>query len=133
MALARSASREPTADGIFMGQRDSLSSESSSSTLFSDDDKSNFTKSTSKQTTPDIGTNPGATAIIGAGGGGYYSSLANEYRQIAKDVEIQAAVSDSDGSEGREKRGVREKVKEKAREMWTAPPELVPSSTDLYG
>jgi hypothetical protein len=127
MALAQSESREPTADGVFVVQRDSLSSQSSSSTLFSDDEKSNVTRSTSKQTTPEIGTNPGAAAIIGAGGGGYYTALANEYRQIAKDVEIQAVVTDSDGSEGKEKRGAREKAKEKARAMWTSPPELVPS------
>ena len=116
-----------------MAQRDSLSSQSSSSTLFSNDDQSNFTRSTSKHTTPEIGTNSGAAAIIGAGGGGYYASVANEYRQIAKDVEIQAAVSDSDGSEAKEKRGAKEKAKVKAREMWTSSTELVPSSTDLYG
>jgi hypothetical protein len=63
------------------------------------------------------------------GPGGYYSSLASEYRQIAKDVESQP-LSETDSSEGKESKKAR---KERLKETYSGPQALVPSAADLYG
>jgi hypothetical protein len=61
--------------------------------------------------------------------GGYYSSLASEYRQIAKGVENQA-VSETDSSEGKESK---KKRKDRLKETYQEPQALVPNASDLYG
>ena len=84
------------------------------------------------------------------GPGGYYSSLASEYRQIAKDVENQV-LSETDssdgkrgrdgkeGKEGKEGKGSKESKqsrkarKERLKETYSEPQALVPSAADLYG
>jgi len=72
----------------------------------------------------------GQNGVAQSGGpGGYYSSLASEYRQIAKDVETQA-LSETDGSEGKEHK---KKIKDRLKETYNEPQALVPSAADLYG
>ena len=84
------------------------------------------------------------------GPSGYYSSLASEYRQIAKDVENQV-LSETDssdgkrgrdgkeGKEGKEGKGSKESKqsrkarKERLKETYSEPQALVPSAADLYG
>lgn len=64
-----------------------------------------------------------------AGPGGYYTSLASEYQQIAKDVESQA-LSKPEVLEPKEyKKMLKERLKETYKEAQT----LVPHPTDLYG
>lgn len=122
--MVRSASKEPMGEREVYSQasrRDSSSSNGSSATLFSEEENDHpvrHQRADSKS----------ATAKKN-GKGGYYTSLASEYRQIAKDVENQALV-DSEGSEGKE---LRKKTKERAKETFTGPQELVPNATDLYG
>ena len=138
--MVRSASREPTAERLAYSRasnRGSFSSDSSSATLFSDDLDEN--RATRKQRAPDKSIpNPTGIGVLAIGPtgnaqnggvGGYYSSLASEYRQIAKDVET-LAVNESDSSEGKEYRKI---VKDRMKEAYNGSQALVPKSTDLYG
>ena len=145
IATVRSASREPTAERLAYSRasrHDSFSSDSSSSTMFSDD--MDDTRAFKHQRAPsksipnpngighivvaqDLGVKTGKAQNGGAGG--YYSSLASEYRQIAKDVENQA-LSETDSSEGKE---YKKAMKDRLKEIYNEPQALVPNSTDLYG
>lgn len=136
IAMVRSASREPTADRLAYrraADRDSFSSDDSSATMFSDIEDNNAIKhQRSPSTNHTDGAQKAAVQIGNAqasGPGGYYSSLAKEYRQIAKDVEVQV-LSETDSSEGKESKKAR---KERLKETYSAPQALVPSAADLYG
>jgi hypothetical protein len=134
--MVRSASREPTADRLAYRRatdRDSFSSDDSSATMFSDIEDNNAIK---HQRSPSANHTDGAQRAAvqmgnahASGPGGYYSSLAKEYRQIAKDVEVQV-LSETDSSEGKESKKAR---KERLKETYSAPQALVPSAADLYG
>lgn len=75
-----------------------------------------------------ITVTPGGTTQTG-GPGGYYSSLASEYRQIAKDVETQA-LYETDGPDGRD---YKKMIKDRLKETYQEPQTMVPHPTDLYG
>lgn len=75
-----------------------------------------------------ITVTPNGTART-TGPGGYYSSLASEYRQIAKDVENQA-LYDADSSDGKDSKKM---TKERLKDTYQEPQILVPHPTDLYG
>ena len=60
-----------------------------------------------------------------SGPGGYYSSLAREYGQIAKDAEVRA-LAEMDSPEWKKAR------KERLRETYCEVQALVPSAADLY-
>ena len=138
IAMVRSASREPTADRLAYrraADRDSFSSDSSSSTLFSDVEDNSAVK---LHRTP---SRSSTNHQMGNASGGYYSSLASEYRQIAKDVENQV-LSETDSSEGKENKDVKDVKeskrskkarKERLKEIYSEPQSLVPSAADLYG
>jgi hypothetical protein len=64
-----------------------------------------------------------------AGPGGYYSSLASEYQQIAKDVETQA-LYETNGPNGRD---YKKMIKDRLKETYQEPQAMVPHPTDLYG
>jgi hypothetical protein len=143
IAMVRSASREPTADRLAYrraADRDSFSSDSSSATLFSDVEDKNAMKHQRAPSRSSTHHTDGAQRVAAqtGGPGGYYSSLASEYRLIAKDVEGQA-LSETDSSEGKEgKEGKESKQSKKARkerlkEIYSEPQSLVPSAADLYG
>jgi hypothetical protein len=136
IAMVRSASREPTADRLAYrraADRDSFSSDDSSATLFSDIEDNNAIRHQRSPSSNHIDGAQRATAQISivpaSGPSGYYSSLAKEYRQIAKDVEIQV-LSETDSSEGKESKKAR---KERLKETYSEPQALVPSAADLYG
>jgi hypothetical protein len=139
ITMVRSASREPTADRLAYrraADHDSFSSDSSSATMFSDMEDNgaikpqkppsrsgpDYTDSTQRVKVQKDNLQPGAL-------GGYYSSLAWEYRQIAKDAEIQA-LSETDSAETK---GSKKAKKEKLKEAYSDPQALVPSAADLYG
>ena len=132
IAMVRSASREPTADRLAYrraADRDSFSSDDSFATTFSDIEDNNAIK---HQRPPSINYTDGAQRAAvqmgnaqTSGPGGYYSSLAREYRQIAKDAEVQV-LSETDSSEGKKAR------KERLKETYSAPHALVPSAVDLF-
>ena len=66
--------------------------------------------------------------------GGYYTSLASEYRQIAKDVETQDILeSGKTEGKGHKKAEKVTKARVKSMSIYTGPHELVPSAADLYG
>lgn len=144
--MVRSASREPTADRLAYrraADRDSFSSDSSSATLFSDVEDNNAMKHQRAPSRSSTHHTDGAQRVAAqtGGPGGYYSSLASEYRLIAKDVENQV-LSETDSSEGKEskesKEGKESKQSKKARkerlkEIYSEPQSLVPSAADLYG
>jgi hypothetical protein len=70
------------------------------------------------------------SATVQTGGpGGYYSSLASEYRQIAKDVGNQA-LYEADSSDSKD---YKKAVKDKLKDTYQEPQTLVPHPTDLYG
>lgn len=105
--------------------------------MFSDDMEDNKTMKHGRASSKSI-PNPngvgqvsvGQNGVVQGGGpGGYYSSLASEYRQIAKDVETQA-FSEPDSSESKE---YKKKLKDRLKETYNEPQALVPSATDLYG
>jgi hypothetical protein len=105
--------------------------------MFSDDMEDNKTTKHGRASSKSI-PNPNGVGQIpvgqngvvqGGGPGGYYSSLASEYRQIAKDVETQA-FSEPDSSESKE---YKKKLKDRLKETYNEPQALVPSATDLYG
>jgi hypothetical protein len=115
--MVRSASREPTADRLAYSRaadRDSFSSDSSSDTLFSDIEDDNSMKHQRAPSISSTNYTDGAQRVAvqmgnaqTGGPGGYYSSLASEYRQIAKDVENQV-LSETDSSEGKERKAGKE-------------------------
>jgi hypothetical protein len=88
-----------------------------------------------------IAVYPDPTAqAANAPNGGYYSSLASEYRQIAKDVENQAlyemdSLEGKEGKEGKEAKEYKEykKMKERLKETYKERQALVPNATVLYG
>jgi hypothetical protein len=70
------------------------------------------------------------SATVQTGGpGGYYSSLASEYRQIAKDVENQALYE----ADGQDSKDYKKTMKDRLKETYQEPQTLVPHPTDLYG
>jgi hypothetical protein len=154
IAMVRSASREPTAERLAYrraADRDSFSSDSSSATLFSDMEDNNAMKHQRAPSISSTNYTDGAQRVAvqvsnaqTAGPGGYYSSLASEYRQIAKDVENQvASETDSsdgkggkegkDGKESKESKQSKKARKERLKEAYSEPQALVPNSADLYG
>jgi hypothetical protein len=133
IATVRSASREPTADRLAYrraADRDSFSSDGSSATLFSDMEDNNAIKHKRSPNTNHIDGALRAAVQMGnaqtSGSGGYYASLAREYRQIAKDAEV-PVFSETDSLEGKKAR------KERLKEIYSEPQALVPSAADLYG
>lgn len=140
ITAVRSASREPTAERLAYSRgarHDSFSSDSSSATMFSDDledqkvPKKQHAPGSSIPNPTGIGhitvTQNGTTRTTGPGG--YYSSLASEYRQIARDVENQA-LYDADSSDGKEHKKT---IKDRLKDTYQEPQILVPHPTDLYG
>jgi hypothetical protein len=151
IAMVRSASREPTAERLAYrraGDRDSFSSDSSSATLFSDTEDNTAMKhrrAPSISSTNYTDDSQRVAVQMGnaqtGGPGGYYTSLASEYRHIAKDVENQV-VSETDSSDGKKGKGGKERKeskqskkarKERLKEAYSEPQALVPSASDLYG
>lgn len=142
--MVRSASREPTADRLAYNRpsrRDSSSSDSSAATMFSDDMEDEKVEKVEKATkhhrapsksipSPDGVGHVAGDPIANAKNGSYYSSVASEYRMIAKDVETQT-LYETDTSEGKAHK--KKKVKDRMKEIYSEPQALVPSSTELYG
>jgi hypothetical protein len=135
MAAVRSASREPTAERLAYtrdSRHDSFSSDSSSATVFSDgfdDQQGAPSKPIPNLASLGLAAGTQSTTVQTGGAGGYYSSLASEYRQIAKDVENQAFYA----ADGPDSKDYKKAVKDRLKETYQEPQTMVPHPTDLYG
>lgn len=107
--------------------RDSISSSASHETGFSTTSSRGIGAATLPRNDSPLPTTGGTPAPIN-NGGSYYKSLADEYRHIAKDVEMSEMER-----KARDEAAAKNGGKQKEKKTYYGPQELVPTGKDLWG